>query len=129
MAATGPVWRSIEAVLEWLETHTHFADSVRNRVEALVSKLQEKAKALAEETTPHGPGVSAGLAGIRAVLAGKNPLWPAAKGLVSGLSAQTKSMLIILIVLALLLGPVLLIVLLLALIIAGAIAAVRAARK
>ncbi|MFE4498459.1 hypothetical protein ACFRFQ_01275 [Rhodococcus sp. NPDC056743] len=86
-------------------------------------------KTLVEDATPHGPGVTAGLAGARAVLTGKNPAWPAVKGLVSGMSGKTKVTLILLLVLALLLGPVLLVVLVLALIGAGVVAAVRAAAK
>lgn len=125
----GPVWRSVEAALEWLKTHTHLADSVRDRVGAVTSKLQERMKTFVEGATPHGPGVSAGLAGVQAVLTGKNPVLPAVKGMVSGLSGKTKVMLVLLFVLALLLGPVLLVVLLLALIVAGVIAAVRAAAK
>lgn len=123
----GPVGRSVDTVLEWLETHTHLADSVRNRVEAVTSKLRERTKALVE--TPRGPGVAAGLAGLRAVLAGENPMWPATKGFVSGLSAKTKVTLILLLFLALLLGPVLLVILLLALVVVGLVAAVRAAGK
>ncbi|MDV6266615.1 MULTISPECIES: hypothetical protein [Rhodococcus] len=125
----GPVWRSVEAALEWLKTHTHLADSVQDRVGAVTSKLQERMKTFVEGATPHGPAVTAGLAGVRAVLTGKNPVLPAVKGMVSGLSGKTKVMLVLLFALALLLGPVLLVVLVLALIVAGVIAAVRAAAK
>lgn len=95
----------------------------------MTSKLQERMKTFVEGATPHGPAVTAGLAGVRAVLTGKNPVLPAVKGMVSGLSGKTKVMLVLLFALALLLGPVLLVVLVLALIVAGVIAAVRAAAK
>ncbi|MCJ0902592.1 hypothetical protein [Rhodococcus sp. ARC_M6] len=71
------------------------------------------------------PGMKAGLAGIRAILTGKNPAWAAIKALVTGLSGKTKIALALLLILGLLLGPVLLVVLLLALVVAAVVAAVR----
>lgn len=121
------VWRSVEAALGWLETHTHIPNWVREWIEALAGKLEARAKAVVGGATPHGPGVTAGLAALRAVLAGKSPVVPAVKGLVSALSTKTKVASVLLLALGLLLGPVLLVVLVLALVVAGLVAAVRAA--
>ncbi|MDF2894159.1 MAG: hypothetical protein K0Q46_945 [Rhodococcus erythropolis] len=121
----------METVVEWLKTHTRsLTGSVHDRVEEVAGKCEDGMKTLVEEAAaPHGPGVTAGLAGARALVSGKNPLWPAVKGLVSRLSAKTKITTVLLVVLVLLLGPLLLVLLLLALIVAGLVAAVRSVAR
>jgi hypothetical protein len=128
-APRGRVWRSVEAVVEWLKTHVHrLLDAVRDRGKVLTSKVQEWMDTLVEAVANGGAGVKAGLEGIRAVLTGKNPVLAAIKGFVSGLSGKAKIALALL-VLGLLLGPVLLVVLLLALVVVALIAAVRGAAE
>jgi hypothetical protein len=129
-APRGRVWRSVEAVVDWLKTHVHhLLDAVRDGGEALTSKVQEWMDTLVEAVANGGAGVKAGLAGLRAVLAGKNPVLAAIKSLVSGLSGKAKVAIILLLVFGLLLGPVLLVVLLLALVVGALIAAVRGAAE
>ncbi|MFC9841427.1 hypothetical protein ACFVKB_47935 [Rhodococcus sp. NPDC127530] len=104
---------------------------VRDRGAAVTEKVKQKIEEwmdpLVGEVAHGGVGMTAGLEGVRAALTGKNPVWAAIKGLVSGLSGQAKVALILLLVLGLLLGPVLLVVLLLALLVMAIVAAVRAA--
>ncbi|MCW2518896.1 MAG: hypothetical protein JWR46_1515 [Mycobacterium sp.] len=122
----GP-WGSVESVVEWLKTHVHqLLDTVRDGAEALTSKVQEWMDTLLEAVANGGAGVKAGLEGVRAILAGKNPVVAAIKGLVSGLSGKAKVAIALVLIFGLLLGPVLLVVLLLALLVAALIAAVRA---
>jgi hypothetical protein len=124
------VSRSLDAVVEWLKTHVHrLLDAVRDRGEVLTRKIQEWMDMLVEAVAHGGAGMKAGLEGIRAALMGKNPVWAAIKGLVSGLSGKAKFALVLLLVLGLLLGPVLLVVLLLVLVVAAVVAAVRAAAE
>jgi hypothetical protein len=99
---------------------------MRDGEEVLTKKIQEWMDTLVDAVADGGAGMNAGLAGIQAALAGKNPMWAAVKGLVSGLSGKAKAALILLVIFGLLLGPVLLVVLLLALLVAGLVAAVRA---
>jgi hypothetical protein len=84
---------------------------------------------LIEAIARGGAGIQAGLEGIRAAAAGKNPILAAAKSLISGLSGQAKVGLVLLLALGLLLGPVLLVVLLVVLVVAALVAAVRAAAE
>lgn len=129
-APRGRVWRSVEAVVEWLKTHVHrLLDAVRDRGEVLTRKVQEWMDTLVEAVANGGAGMKAGLEGIRAVLTGKNPVLAAIKGFVSGLSGKAKVALALLLVFGLLLGPVLLVVLLLALVVVALIAAVRPAAE
>lgn len=129
-APRGRVWRSVEAVVDWLKTHIRqLLDAVQDGGEALTSKVQEWMDTLVEAVANGGAGVKAGLEGLRAVLAGKNPVLAAIKSLVSGLSGKAKVAIILLLVLGLLLGPVLLVVLLLALVVGALIAAVRGAAE
>jgi hypothetical protein len=122
------VWRSVEAVVEWVKTHVHrLLAAARDRGEVLTRKVQEWMDTLVEAVANGGAGVKAVLEGIRAALTGKNPVLAAIKGLVSGLSGQAKVAIALLLALGLLLGPVLLVVLLLALVVVALIAAVRAA--
>jgi hypothetical protein len=122
------LWRSVEAVVEWLKTHVHrLLDAVRDRGEVLTTKVQEWMDTLVEAVANGGAGVKAAMEGIRAALTGKNPVLAAIKGLVSGLSGQAKVAIVLLLALGLLLGPVLLVVLLLTLVVVALIAAVRAA--
>ncbi|MFG1931876.1 hypothetical protein ACGFK1_14675 [Mycobacterium sp. NPDC048908] len=93
----------------------------------LTTKVEKWMDTLVEAAANGGAGVKAALEGIRATLTGKNPVWAAIKGLVSGLSGQAKLAIVLLLALGLLLGPVLLVVLLLALVVVALIAAVRAA--
>ena len=97
--------------------------------EKIKQKIQEWMNPLVDEVAHGGVGMKAGLDGVRAALTGKNPVWAAIKGLVSGLSTKAKVSLILLLVLGLLLGPVLLVVLLLALLVMAIVAAVRAAAR
>jgi hypothetical protein len=129
-APRGRMSRSVEAVVEWLKTHVHrLLDAVRDRGEVLTRKIQEWTDTLVEAVSHGGAGMKAGLEGIRAALTGKNPMWAAIKGLVSGLSGKAKVALVLLLVFGLLLGPVLLVVLLLALVVAAVVVAVRAAAE
>ena len=129
-APLGWVWRSVETVVDWLKTHfQQLLDALQDGGEALTSKFQEWMDTLFEAVANGGAGVKAGLEALRAVLAGKNPVFAAIKSLVSGLSGKAKIALILLLVLGLLLGPVLLVVLLLALVVGALIAAVRAAAE
>jgi hypothetical protein len=124
------LWRSVEAVVEWLKTHLHrLLDAVRDRGEVLTTKVQEWMDALVDAVANGGAGMKAAIEGIRAALTGKNPVFAAIKGFVSGLSGQAKVVIALLLALGLLLGPVLLVVLLLALVVVALIAAVRAAAE
>jgi len=123
----GGLWGPVESVVEWLKTHVHqLLDAVRDRGEVLTSKLGEWMDTLLEAVANGGPGMKAGLEGIRAIVAGKNPVVAAMKGLVSGLSGKAKVAIALVLIFGLLLGPVLLVVLLLALLVAALVAAVRA---
>jgi len=84
---------------------------------------------LIEAIARGGAGIQAGLEGIRAAAAGKNPILAAAKSLISGLSGQAKVGLVLLLALGLLLGPVLRWGLLVVLVVAAFVAAVRAAAE
>jgi hypothetical protein len=68
-------------------------------------------------------GAAAG--GVKAFVAGKNPVWGAVKGAIGGLSTTTKVMIVLALVLGLLLGPVVLLLLLLALLVLAVVLAVR----
>jgi hypothetical protein len=74
-----------------------------------------------------GLGVRALLGGARAALGGRNPIWGAIVGAVSGMSPAAKAALILALVLALILLPVTVVLLLLVLIVAAVVIAVRAA--
>ncbi|MCU1699310.1 MAG: hypothetical protein JWR34_5373 [Mycobacterium sp.] len=122
--------RSDEADVESLKTHVYrLLDAVLDRGVVLTRKIQEWMDTLVEAVEHGGAGMKAGLEGIRAALTGKNPVWAAIKGLVSGLSGTAKVALVLLLVLGLVLAPVLLVVLLLALLVAALVAAVRAAAE
>ena len=84
---------------------------------------------IAESLAHGGASTNAVLRAIDAARNGKNPVWAAIKGLVSGLSHTAQIALVLLIVLGLLLGPVLLVLALLALLGAGLVAAVRATAR
>ncbi|MDT2005266.1 hypothetical protein FXW78_12025 [Rhodococcus opacus] len=121
-----------DVLVDWLKAQVQrLLDAARSRGDAVTATIQQKIQewtdTLAEAVADGGPGAIAGLEGLRAALAGKNPVWAAIKGLVSGLSGKAKVALILLLVVGLLLGPVLLLVLLLALLVAALIAAVRSA--
>jgi len=121
------LWGPVESVAEWLKSHVHhLLDAVQDGGEVLTSKVGEWMDTLLEAVASGGPGMKAGLEGIRAIVAGKNPVVAAMKGLVSGLSGKAKVAIALVLIFGLLLGPVLLVVLLLALLVAALVAAVRA---
>lgn len=121
------VSQSMDTVGAWLKAQIHgLLEAMQDGEEVLTKKIQEWMDTLADAVADGGAGMNAGLAGIQAALAGKNPMWAAVKGLVSGLSGKAKAALVLLVIFGLLLGPVLLVVLLLALLVAGLVAAVRA---
>jgi hypothetical protein len=126
-AGGGLASQSMDAVGAWLKAQIHrLLEAMRDGEEQLTTKIQEWMDTLVDAVADGGPGMNAGLAGIQAALAGKNPMWAAVKGLVSGLSGKAKVALALVVIFGLLLGPVLLVVLLLALLVAGLVAAVRA---
>jgi hypothetical protein len=89
-----------------------------------VDRLSEKL----EDVTSRGGALTGGVGGgVKALLAGKSPVWGAVKGVIGGLSTTTKVLIVLSLVLALVLGPVLLLLLLLGLLIFAVVAAVRAA--
>jgi len=118
------VRRSLGAAVEALENRVHQLTGVQNRGD-LAKKIRKWIDPLVDEVAHGRAGMKAALAGLQAVLAGKNPVWAAIKGLVAGLSLEAKIGLVLVLSLALLLGPVLLVVLLLALLVAVVVAAVR----
>jgi hypothetical protein len=129
--ANAPLGReAVEAVVESLKAYVRqLLETVRNRGDELTKKIQEWMDTLIEAVAHGGAGMQAGLEGIRAAAAGKNPVLAAIKGFVSGLSGQAKVGLILLLTLGLLLGPVVLVVLLLVLVVAALVAAIRAAAE
>jgi hypothetical protein len=117
----------LDAVTEWLKAQVHrLLEGARDGAEGLKNKIGEWMDTLADAVSDGGAGVNAALGGIRGVLTGKNPVWAALKGLVSGLSGKAKVALVLLVTLGLLLGPIVLVVLLLALLVAALVAMVRA---
>lgn len=109
---------------EAAKTRMHqFADEQADG--GLVDKIRERLAAFVGEVEPGSPGTSAGLAGVQAVLKGKNPAVAAIKGFVSGLSVGAKIGIVLALILALLLGPVALVLLLLVLLVAVVVAAVK----
>jgi hypothetical protein len=89
-----------------------------------VEKLSDKLENMAQSG---GPLAGAAGGGVRAALAGRNPLWGAVKGMVANLSTGTKVLITLAAVLGLLLGPVVLVVALVALLVLAIVAAVRSA--
>ena len=126
----GTIPRAISAALEWLKTNIHQTlDTVGEVGAAARRTLDHWLDTIAESVTRGGASTTAALRAIDAALTGKNPIWAAIKGLVSGLSRTAQIALVLLIVLGLLLGPVLLVLALLALLVAGLAAAGRAAGR
>jgi hypothetical protein len=95
-------------------------DATAHGVERLSDKLEDVAH-------PSGPLTGAAHGGVRAALAGKNPVWGAVKGTVVNLSTRTKVLIVLAAVLCLLLGPAVLLVALVALLVLAVVAAVRSA--
>jgi len=89
-----------------------------------VDRLSDK---LEDVTSRGGALTGAAGGGLKALGAGKNPVWGAVKGAIGGLSTTTKVLIILSLILGLLLGPVVLLVLLLALMVLAVVAVVRAA--
>lgn len=122
--------RAVSAAVEWLKTHIHQTLDAGREVGAAARRtLDHSLDSIAESVTRGGASTTAALRAIDASLTGKNPIWAAIKGLVSGLSRTAQIALVLLIVLGLLLGPVLLVVALLGLLVAGLAAAGRAAAR
>jgi hypothetical protein len=93
-------------------------DAAAQGVEKLSDMLEDVARS-------GGPLTGAAGGGVRAALAGRNPLWGAVKGMVANLSTGTKVLIVLAAVLSLLLGPVVLVVALVALLALAIVAAVR----
>jgi hypothetical protein len=94
-------------------------DAATRGVDRLSSRLEDVAAGKG------GVAVGSVLGGLRAMVAGRNPVWGAVKGTIAGLSAKTKVLIVVGLVLGLLLGPVVLVLLLLALLVVVVVAAVR----
>jgi hypothetical protein len=119
-----------DSVGAWLKAQVNrLLAGVRHTGDVLKNKIEEWMDTLADAVADGGAGVNAALGGVRGLLTGKNPMWAAVKGLVSGLSGKAKVALVLLVTFGLLLGPVLLLVLLLALLVVALVAAVRAASQ
>lgn len=103
--------------------------AVSHQGAAVRRTLDHRLDTIAESLSRGGASTIAALRAVDAALTGKNPVWAAIKGLVSGLSRTAQIALVLLIVLGLLLGPVLLVLALLALLVAGLAAAGRAAAR
>jgi hypothetical protein len=112
---------------------TRLKDSLQRFLGALVDrgasaalKVVDRLSGKLEEVTAGG-GVVAGAAGggVKALVAGKNPVSGAVKGAVGGLSTKTKVLIVLAVVLGLLLGPVVLVLVLLALLVLAIVLAVR----
>ncbi|EHI43102.1 hypothetical protein OPAG_09243 [Rhodococcus opacus PD630] len=130
----GLLSRSVEAVIAWLKNHVHrLMDAMREHTETVMQNIRQQFRewmdTLVDTIAQSDAGINAVIAGIRAALTGKNPVWAAIKALVSGLSGKAKVALVLVLVLGSLLAPVLLVVLLLVLVVAALVAAVRAAAK
>ncbi|MBD8052344.1 hypothetical protein ICV35_01525 [Rhodococcus ruber] len=122
--------RPFAAAVEWLKTHVRWlARAVRKRRDAVLRDAPASTDQLIDTVTEGSASTRAVLKGAGAALTGKNPVWAAVKGLISGLSTRTKILLALLVVLVALLAPVLLVVALLALLVAWLVAAVRAATR
>ena len=112
-------------------------DRLKSSLQGLVGALVDRgAKAalgavdrlsgkLEDITSRGGALTGAAAGGLKAVAAGKNPVWGAVKGAIGGLSTTTKVMIVLALVLGLLLGPVVLVLLLLALLVFVVVLAVR----
>ena len=130
----GHVPRSIDEAAQWLKPHLHhildhpLLVEVKDRG-AVRKSLDDWLDTVAESVAHGGPSTTAALRAIDSALNGKNLVWAAIKGLVSGLSRTVKVALVLLILLGLVLGPILLVLALLALLVAGLVAAVRAATR
>src|SRR5262245_60690911 len=103
-ARRGRVSRPEKADIEELKTQFYrLLDAVLARALARAKRFKEWMDTLVEEVERGGPGMKAGLEGIRAALTGKNPVLAAIKGLWTGLSRPAKAALVLLVVLGLVL--------------------------
>jgi hypothetical protein len=93
-------------------------DAAGRGVDRLSSRLEEVAGS-------GGVAVGSALGGLRAIVAGRNPVWGAVKGTIASLSTRTKVVIVLALVLGLLLGPVVLVLLVLALLVFVVVTAVR----
>lgn len=98
------------------------ADSGAKAALRTVDRLSGK---LEDITSRDGALTGAAAGGLKAVAAGKNPVWGAVKGAIGGLNTKTKVLIVLAIVLGLLLGPIALVLLLLGLLVFAIVAAVR----
>jgi hypothetical protein len=118
---------SNEADVEALKAAVYrLLDTLLARGSLVAGQFREWMDTLFEAVEQHSAGVRAGVEGLKAVLAGENPVKAAIKGLWMGLSGAAKTAIVLLVVLGLLLAPVLLVILLLTLLVVALIAAVRA---
>ncbi len=102
----GLLSRSVEAVIAWLKNQVHrLMDALRERGETVTQNIRQKFRewmdTLVDTIAQSDAGIDAAIAGIRAALTGKSPVWAAIKALVSGLSGKAK----VALVLVLVLGP------------------------
>jgi hypothetical protein len=94
-------------------------------VRATLTAVDRLSERLEDVTRSGGPLPAAAGGGVAALVAGRNPIWGALKGVVKGTSTTTKVLVVLAVVLALVLGPVVLVLLLLALIVVAVVAAAR----
>ncbi|GAA1974433.1 hypothetical protein GCM10009798_39600 [Nocardioides panacihumi] len=101
--------------------------------EAAVGRLSDKVdewiQGLEEYAASEGATGGAILAGVKAHLQGKNPVWAAMKGAWSGASVQLRVVAVLVLLLVLLLAPVALLVVILGLLIAAIVAGIRGATR
>ena len=97
-------------------------DKGAKAVSGAVDRLSGKLEGIAS-----GEGALTGAAagGLKAVAAGRSPVWGAVKGAIAGLRTRTKVLIVLALVLASLLSPVALVVLLLGLLVWAIVAAAR----
>ena len=98
------------------------ADKLSHKVDEWIRKLEEGA-------TSVGATGTAVLAGLKAHLLGKNPVWAAMKGAWLGASAPLRLVVVLVLLLVLLLAPVVVLLLLLGLLVAAIVAGIRAATR
>ena len=80
------------AAVEWLKTHIHQTmAAVRHQGAAVRRTLDHWLDTIAESLSRGGASTIAALRAVDAALTGKNPVWAAIKGLVSGLSRRPRS--------------------------------------
>jgi hypothetical protein len=96
---------------------------LRRAVGVALEQVEHLAKSFDAMAASGGFALSGVLGGIRARLAGKNPVWGAVKAAVGSLSPEVRVLLVLALVLALVLLPVTVVLLLIALIVVIIVAA------